>query len=93
MRSAPPFFRAARKRGARMLEVAVLYVPVAFVLLAMAATAAASAVRTCFRCARIWLTIRREITDIDREIQNVLPPHSGQHGNGHLPADNDPDSL
>jgi len=76
-----------------MLEVAVLYVPVAFVLLAMAATAAASAVRTCFRCARIWLTIRREMTDIDREIQNVLEAHSGQHGNDHPTTDNDRDTA
>ena len=56
-----------------MLEVAVLYVPVAIALLAMAASAASSAARTCFRCARIRLAIRREMTDIDREIQNVLP--------------------
>jgi hypothetical protein len=76
-----------------MLEVAVLYVPVAFVLLAMAVTSAASAARTCFRCARIWLTIRREMNDFNQKAQNVLEVHSGQHGNGHLPADNDTDSA
>jgi hypothetical protein len=76
-----------------MLEVVVLYVPVAIVLLAMAVTAAASAARTCFRCARIRMAIRREMTDIDQKIQNVLPSHSGHHGNDHLTTDNDPDTA
>jgi Flp pilus assembly pilin Flp len=93
MRSAPPFFRAARERGAWMLEVAVLYVPVAIALLAMAVTAAASAVRTCFRCARIRLTIRREMKDFNQKALNVLEAHSGQHGNDHPTTDNDRDTA